>query len=155
LNPFGSTPNIGDGGGNTKLSVRSTLIWNDGDASPDTGSASITIPFSMPAEQLDFNSNFDSAQEDWTGYEVIAKFKVQSDGDMTDCVGAWIYSTSAGYVFARGPRQVVTEAQGWVDLYFDPANPDDVGGQPSNANYDITHVNQLGIHLHTYDCPAP
>jgi hypothetical protein len=113
----------------------------------------ISIPFSHTGEQLDVNQLFATAAsmaENWTGYEMVAKARVVSSGNMPDCLGAWVYATSAGFVFARGAEVLITPADNWVDLRFDLDVPDVLG---SKADFDKTTINQFGVMVETNHCP--
>ncbi|HWZ89744.1 MAG TPA: hypothetical protein VNW92_12865 [Polyangiaceae bacterium] len=152
LHAEGSTPNIGLAGGGEKLSARSTLSVNSTEGQPTPGSMQISIPFSMTAEQLDVNQLFAAAgmEENWTGYEMIAKVKLLSSGNLPDCLGTWLYATSTGYVFGRGAEVLLKPADGWVDVRFDLDAPDVAG---SKANFDKTMINQFGVMVETNHCP--
>lgn len=154
LHAHGSTPNIGVAGGAEKLSAKSTLAFNDDDGSPSPGSLKLTIPFTSNMEQLDVHQLFDGAgdEEDWSGLEVVARIKLLTDGDMDGCLAAWLYATSTDYAFGRGPELPLAEGD-WATLAFDLAAPDTAGDRPSNAGFDAAQINQLGIHVHSYECP--
>jgi hypothetical protein len=161
LHAEGSTPNIGTSGGAEKLSAQSALSLNATDGVPKLGSMQISIPFSHTGEQLDVNQYFAaagvSAEEDWSSYELVAKIKLALGGDRGTCLGAWIYATSEGFIFARSPEVLLKPADGWVDLRFDLDAPDSGVGQtvipPSTAGFDKTKINQFGIMVESYHCP--
>jgi hypothetical protein len=161
LHPEGSTPNIGTAGGAEKLSAQTVLSWNKTDGVPTLGAVQLNIPFSHTGEQLDVNQFFAaagaSAEEDWTGYELVAKVKLALGGDLGTCLGAWEYATSDGFIFARSPEVLLKAANGWVDMRFDLDAPDSGAGQtvipPSTAGFDKTKVNQFGIMVESYHCP--
>jgi hypothetical protein len=152
LHNEGSTPNIGLAGGGEKLSARSTLSVSSTEGQPTPGSMQISIPFSTTAEQLDVNQLFAAAgmEENWTGYEMVAKVKLLSSGNLPDCLGTWLYATSTGYVFGRGAEVLLKPADGWVDVRFDLDAPDVAG---SKANFDKTMINQFGVMVETNHCP--
>lgn len=157
----GSTPNIGTAGGAEKLSAQTVLSVNAADGVPTLGALQLNIPFSHTGEQLDINQYFAAAgvtaEEDWTGYELVAKIKLALGGDLGTCLGAWEYATSDGFIFARGPEVLLKAADGWVDMRFDLDAPDPGAGQtvipPSTAGFDKTKVNQFGIMVESYHCP--
>jgi hypothetical protein len=157
----GSTPNIGTAGGAEKLSAQTVLSFNATDGVPKLGAMQLNIPFSHTGEQLDVNQFFAAAgvtaEEDWTGYELVAKIKLALGGDLGTCLGAWEYATSDGFIFARSPEVLLKAADGWVDMRFDFDAPDSGVGQtvipPSTAGFDKTKINQFGIMVESYHCP--
>ena len=154
LNPYGSTPGIGNQGGAEKLSALSMLGLNATEGSPAPKSAQIIAPFSMGSEQLDMNQGV-APEEDWTGFEVVAKIKVVTAGHTpSSCMGAWLYTTSDGYVFGRGPEVFLSPDKGWINLRFDLDAPsaymEDHGTQDA---FDKTRINQVGLQLETFRCP--
>jgi hypothetical protein len=148
LSQYGSTPNVGLPGGSEKLSAKSTLAHEAADGNPKKGAAKITIPFTTIDEQLDFNSLFNDARENWTGFKARARIKLVSGGNTNAACPnkAWIYVTSGdAYTFARGTALPLTS--GWQSLAFDFA-------VPADGSVDLTAVNQLGIQILSYHCEA-
>ena len=154
LNPYGSTPAIGNAGGAEKLSALSALSFNTVEGQPTPGSAQIVAPFSMGSEQLDINQGV-SPEENWTGFEIVAKIKVLTAGTIPSaCMGAWLYTTSDGYLFGRGPEVFIKPANGWVDLKFDLDAPAAIGEDRGTLPaFDKTTINQVGMQLETWRCP--
>jgi len=143
LSQYGSTPNIGSAGGPEKLSAQSTLAEDGSDGNPKKGSAKLIIPFTQYGEQLDFNSGFDAAREDWTGYKAGARIKLVSGGNSSCPLRAWIYITAtSAYTFGRGTA--VNLSTSWQDMTYDFAAPAE--GVP-----DLTQANQLGIQVYSND----
>ena len=111
----------------------------------------MTVPFSLPMEQVDVHQLFSGPgqQENWSGYELIAKLKVIETGTIGDCLAAWVYATSDGFSFGRGAETSLAGGQ-WSDLRFDLDAPDVEG---SHDDFDKTTVNQFGIHVQSNNCP--
>jgi hypothetical protein len=154
LNPYGSTPGIGNQGGAEKLSALSLLGLNATEGNPAPKSAQIIAPFSMGSEQLDINQGV-APVEDWTGFEVVAKIKVITPGHTPSaCMGAWLYTTSEGYFFGRGPEVFLSPDKGWINLRFDLDAPSAYMEDHGTLDtFDKTKINQVGMQLETFRCP--
>ena len=141
-------------GGTEKLSSLSTFMINATQGSPTLGSAQITAPFHTGSEQLDMNQGV-MPEENWTGFEVVAKIKVLQAGTIpSSCMGVWLYTTSDMYVFGRG-AEVFLKQGDWVDLRFDLDNPAAIGeDRGTMPNFDKTTINQVGMQLETWRCPV-
>jgi hypothetical protein len=149
LHPEGSTPGIGTAGGAEKLSAKSTLTWLADQFNPGNGAIELKIPFSIKDEQLDIVTPV-APTEDWSGYELVARVQEITKGSIGECLGAWTYATSAGYLFSRG--EIVPLMQGqWVNLVFDldapSLDPD------RSAAFDKTQINQFGVMVQSRACP--
>lgn len=152
LHAEGSTPNIGTGGGMEKLSAQSTLSFFMGDGNPRPGSAKLVIPFTKKDEQLDVARGF-APLEDLRGYEIAAKIKLTTVGQIGECLGAWVWVTEGmgSYAFARG-ELVPLELNVWKELVINIDAP--ASRETDTQVLDPAKVNQFGIMVVSRNCPA-
>jgi hypothetical protein len=152
LHAEGSTPNIGIGGGMEKLSARSTLSFFAGEGNPRAGSAKLVIPFTMKDEQLDVARGF-TPLEDLRGYEITAKIKLTTVGQIGPCLGAWMWVTEGlnSYAFARG-ELVPLALNEWKDIVINIDAP--ASRETNTLPLDPTKVNQFGIMVVSRNCPT-
>jgi hypothetical protein len=141
---YGSTPNgMPDSADN--LAKTSVLAWdmgNDADNKATSGSIKGTVPFKAVGDRIDFQA-FSQAtgKYDWTGYQVSAKVKLVSGGNIApNCpLYAYLYVSQADNYDTRTSPKVALQTGAWSTVTFDLAT----------ATINIKAINQLGIQIDT------
>jgi hypothetical protein len=144
FSPYGSTPN-GMPNAADNLAKTSTLAWdpaNDADNKTTSGSLKGTVPFKMQGDRIDFQAfSQPTAKYDWMGYQVSAKVKLVSGGNLAaNCpLYAYLYVSQAPDYSTRTSAQVPLQTGAWVTLTFDLAD----------ATINTKAISQLGIQIDT------
>jgi hypothetical protein len=143
LNPYPDTNRTNLGSSASTATVKPTLIFDDTEGSPDTGSLKVTAPYSGADQYVDIQKTFGATDlQNWMGKKLHVRVKV--DAGSTFAGGAQLYAnTTTSYAFG-GNFTNVAKNSGWQEFTLDvntPLNP--------AAGYDPTKVISFGVQLAT------
>jgi hypothetical protein len=143
FSPYGSTPDNMPTAANN-LATLSTLAWDgtdDADGLTTSGSLKGTVAFRSVGDRIDFQAFTQAtALYNWTGYQITAKVKLVSGGNLTPgCpLSAWLYVSQVGYNTSLStPVNLSTGT--WVTVTYDMAD----------ATIDVSQINQMGLQMTT------
>jgi hypothetical protein len=139
LNQFDEMPNLVKHNNGTAPSV----MFDPSQGSPSPGSLVVQAPFFAANQYVDVQKSFGTSTPiDLSGRTLYVRVKVTQG---TFPGGAQVYvNTTSGYVFG-GTFTNAGRNSNWQEFKMDVNNPM-TKGMPS-ANYDPTHVVQIGVQL--------